>query len=196
MIQKRPSVKAKKPSKSRKRSREKKLRAGEKRTVKFALEGTVTAAEFTEILGLTDQTLRNYAAEGMPKASRGRYPLRDAMRWIMDRNAKREAAPAAGPTRADLERDLMALKLKKAQGEVFDRKEVMDALLGSYTRLGNAHEDLATRIGRELNLPGEDVKMIRDMTDEMRVRFVQDCGEFIEVTEPGIAADERAGKAA
>lgn len=176
-----------KPRKKRKKTAgkagAKKLRDGERATVKAALIGTVTATELAEILGVTDQTLRNLAAQGMPKASRGRYPLRDAARWYLDTLRKRQENPNAGPTRTDIARDLDLLKLKKAQGEVFDRRDVFDTMLGAYTRLANALELLATRLGRELNLTGDDVKMVRDLIDEMRANFVRDMGEFIEVVE-------------
>ena len=83
------------------------------------------------------------------------------------------------------EAEILAEKLKRIRGEVFDRREVFDTLMGANVRLGNALELLATRIGRELNLTGEDVKMVRDLTDEMRANYVRDCGEFIEVVEDG-----------
>ena len=106
--------------------------------------------------------------------------------------------PNDGPTRSDIARDLDALKLKKALGEVWDRQAVLDTWDGAYTRLGVALEQLSTKIGRELNLPGEDVKMVREMTDDMRKQFVEDCGEFATVPEaqPATAKDERAIKTA
>jgi hypothetical protein len=174
---------AKKPRKTGKKSRGKKRREGERATVKSALIGTVTAAELSEILGLTDERLRQLAKEGMPKASRGRYPLRDAVRFYADSLRKRRETGDDGPSKTDMERDLLAIKLKKAQGEVFDRGEVFDTLRAAYERLGGSLETLATRIGRELNLAGEDVKMVRELVDEMRARYVQDCGEFIDVVE-------------
>lgn len=147
--------------------------------VRNALTGVVKAAEFSELVGLTDERLRQLAAEGMPKASRGKYPLRDALRFMFDKLRSRHwDRDCAGPTRADLEREILALKLKRAKGEVFDRKEVLDTWEAGYVRLGAAHENLATRIGRELNLTGDDVKIIRDMTDEMRHAFVEDCQLF------------------
>lgn len=188
MIQKRTMTKAKSTGKKRRKTGPKKLREGERATVARALVGTVTAAELSEIVGLQDQRLRELAALGMPKASRGRYPLRDAVRFYVDTLRKRQEKPDEGPTRADISRDLDLLKLKKAQGEVFDRREVFDTMLGAYERLGVAHEQIATRIGRELNLTGEDVKMVRDMIDEMRAKFVTDSGEFIEVVEDPPAA--------
>lgn len=167
----------------------KKLAPGERATVARALVGTVTAAELTELWGVTDQTLRNFAAQGMPKASRGRYPLRDACRWYLDTLRKRDAGrELAGPTKADVDRDMALLKLKRAQGEVFDRREVMETATGAHLRLGNDLEQLATRIGREMNMTGADVKMIRDMVDEMRARYASDMAEFIDVVEQPDAA--------
>lgn len=173
----------KKPRKTAKKRRKKNLREGERATVKSALTGTVTATELSEIMGLTDERLRQLAKEGMPKASRGRYPLRDANRWYLEKLRKPEKSADDGPTKTDLERDLLVLKVRRAQGEVFDRAEVFGTLRAAYERLGGSLESLATRIGRELNLPGEDVKMIRELVDEMRRRFVLDSGEFIEVVE-------------
>jgi hypothetical protein len=144
----------------------------------------VSTAVLSDVLGLTDQRLAQLAAEGMPKSARGTFPLRDSVRWYVEYlRGLQEKAATSGPTRADIARDLDLLKLKKAQGEVFDRREVQDTLRGTAMRLGNTLELLATKIGRELNLTGDDVKMVRDLTDEARTNFVRDCGEFIEVVE-------------
>lgn len=117
------------------------------------------------------------------------------MQWYVaywrDRAMGRTGSVARN-SKQETEAEILALKLKRLQGEVWDRREVMDTWIGANARLGVALEQLATKIGRELNLPGEDVKMIRDMTDEMRMRYVQDCAQFVEVVEP----DADAGKAA
>lgn len=150
-----------------------------------------------EMLGLTDQRISQLVAIGLPRAGRGMYPTKDAVRWYVEFLRKGGEKPAAdGPTRSDIARDLDALKLKKALAEVFDAQEVLDTTRGAYTRLGAEHENLATRIGRELNLTGDDVKMVRDMVDEMRARFVDDMGEFIDVIEPPKAEDGSSGAAA
>lgn len=155
----------------------------------------VSVLVLADFLGLTEQRLGQLVKEGMPKSKRGSWPLRDAVRWYVEYQRKNQAAVVrSGPTRADLDRDLVMLKLKKAQGEVFDRREVLDVMASGAARLGNELEALATRIGRELNLPGEDVKIVRDMVDEARTKYVRDCGEFIEVTE--LVENEREGQAA
>lgn len=163
-----------------------KAKKGPKR--KGAISG-VSTGFLAEMLGVTIQRISQLVALGMPKAGRGMYPTKDAVRWYVEFLRKGgEKATADGPTRADISRDLDLIKLAQARGEVFDRQEVFDTMLGAYSRLGVAHEQLATRIGRELNLTGDDVKMLRDMVDEMRAKFVQDCGEFIDVVEPAQAA--------
>lgn len=185
---------AKKPRKTARNSRAKPRRAGERAVVKGALDGTVTAAELSEIFGLTDERLRQLAAEGMPKGSRGRYPLRDASRWYLEKlRGKVQARDDGGPTRQDIDRDLAALKLKAARGEVFDREEVVGKMTASFTVLSSALETLATRLGRELNLTGDDVKMIRDLVDEMRKDFVSRMATFLEVV---TAPDDQQQRAA
>jgi hypothetical protein len=150
----------------------------------------VSTGYLAEMLGVTIQRISQLVALGMPRAGRGMYPTRDAVRWYVEFLRKGGEKPnQAGPSRQDIARDLEALKLKKALGEVFDRQDVLDTTRGAYVRLGAEHEALATRIGRELNLPGDDVKMIMGMTDEMRARFVEDMGEFIDVVEPPAKAD-------
>lgn len=121
------------------------------------------------------------------------FPTRDAVRWYVEFLRKGgEKTQPDGPSRADIGRDLDLLKLKKAQGEVFDRQEVIDTMNGAYDRLGAAHEQLATRISRELNLSTDDAKMVREMTDEMRRVFVKDMRQFIEVVEPNVIDSDTA----
>jgi hypothetical protein len=144
----------------------------------------VPAAVLADLFDLTPRRLGQLAQMGMPKDGRGTYPLRDALRWYVEfLRGRQESQVASGPTRAEIERDIALLKLKKAQGQVFDRAEVVDTMTGAYVRLGNELELLATRVGRELNLPGDDVTMIRDMVDEMRIKFVHDSAEYVEVVE-------------
>lgn len=159
----------------------------------------VSTAFLADMFGVTIQRISQLVAEGMPRAGRGMYPTRDCVRWYVEYlRGRQEERAKEGPTRTDIARDLDALKLKKALGEVFDRQEVFDTWTGAYARLGVALEMIPTKIGRELNLSGEDVKMIRDMIDEARARFVEDSGEFAQVPEaqPATAKDERARKTA
>jgi hypothetical protein len=150
----------------------------------------VSTAYLADMLGLSEMRISELTKEGMPKSGRSRFPTRDAVRWYVEYlRGRQQQREEAGPTRGDVQRDLDVLKLKKALAEVFDAQEVLDTTRGAYTRLGAEHEARATRIGRELNLPGEDVKMIRDMTDEMRARFVKDMKTFIDVVEPPKAED-------
>lgn len=146
----------------------------------------VSTSVLADILGLSEARLGQLVDIGMPKAGRGLFPMRDATRWYVEFLRKGGEKPAAtGPTLADAQRDLALLKVKKAQGEVFDRQEVVGTMNAAYERLGASHEQLATKISRELNLSTDDAKMVRDMVDEMRRKFVNDCAEFIEVVEDG-----------
>lgn len=140
----------------------------------------VSTLYLADMLGLSEVRISQLVEMGMPKAGRGMFPTRDAVRWYVEFLRKGGEKQTDGPTRADIGRDLDALKLKKLQGEVFDRREVVDTMNGAYERLGAAHELLTTRIGRELNLGTDDAKAVREMIDETRRAFVEDMGEFID----------------
>jgi hypothetical protein len=106
----------------------------------------VSTGFLADMLGLSDVRLSQLVEIGMPKAGRGMFPTRDAVRWYVEFLRKGGERPQQeGPTRADIGRDLDALKLKKALGEVFDREEVIGKSTAAYSVLAAQLETLATR---------------------------------------------------
>jgi hypothetical protein len=99
--------------------------------------------------------------------------------------ANKERPESDGPTRADIDKQLAQIKLKQAMGGLIDRQEVLDTLTAASGRLAKGLEGLASGIGREFNMAGDDVKLIQQRVDEMRRVFIAETQEFQDVVEDG-----------
>ncbi len=121
----------------------------------------------------------------MPRVGRGLYPMAGCVQWYI-RYWQLRAQGRSDPTRQegqDLKNQVLKAKLQKEVGEFIQRKEVLQVWTATFIRLGKSLESLAASLGRELSLPTDTIRAIRERTDEFRENFARDSAEYIDVVE-------------
>jgi phage terminase Nu1 subunit (DNA packaging protein) len=143
-----------------------------------------SAPVIAAILGITDVRLRQLVKEGMPKSSRGRFPLTGCVQWYVaywrdralgrkdDDNRNRKTAAEA---------KLLEAKVQQHTGHLIERAQVLSVWTGAVMRLAKAFETLPNNLAREFNWPPEAVRALRQALDDFRRAFVHESAEFVDV---------------
>jgi len=146
-----------------------------------------------EILGITDERLRQLVKEGMPKVGRGRFPLKSCVQWYVaywrdralgrkdDGNRTRKSAAEA---------TLLEAKVRLQTGHLVERADALAVWTGAVSRLAKSFETLPNNLAREFNWPPEAVRAMREALDDYRRTFVRDCAEFVDVVDGDEERDE------
>lgn len=125
----------------------------------------------------------------MPKAGRGLYPLKGAVQWYIkyweDRARLREGDESRKRIRS-AQASLAEAKVMEQTGHLITRSEVVMVMGGAFSRLGKALDRLPSTLSRDLNLPPDHVRVIRERIDQMRRDFVRDSAEFVDVIDPAV----------
>jgi hypothetical protein len=119
----------------------------------------VSRAVFAENCGCTEQTLRRWIADGMPALNGGRIRVREAHRWVVERQAERIAALAAG--QGGRAKVLLAKKSRRAE-----LVEIIDHTIGGLRRINNAGPPWDPETAQALLRASLD-----DLVDEMLMRI-------------------------
>lgn len=153
-----------------------------------SLPDIVTAGELANMLGLSTRRLGQLVELGLPKEGRGRYPLKGAMRWYFSYLRRHhDVHDEIKPTRAEITRQLAAIKLKTARNQVYDRQEVLHVTRDSYLLLVKYIEICISRINERLNCDDNTVEVIRGMFDEILHNFVCGLGPYTDRTHTPLA---------
>lgn len=190
-----PKKKTKKKAPAKTKKKASKQKPGTNGELPLDGEGTsqdlqYPAKAIAEMLGITDRHLRRLASEGVvPKATRGRYPLKGCVRGYIEHLQKVQASAEKRTqehTRLNAVRaDTYELDLQKKRGELYDRETVDEALFQVMTLFIAMLDGSASRISGKL---GGGATLRNKLVDEfrnIREQLATGLREFSELVETG-----------
>lgn len=111
----------------------------------------VGAAELAEALSLTPRRIQQLAAEGMPKASRGKYDVAACVKWYIEYREQRAREDAKPTSIDDAKLRLAVAQAETAELDLAERRGELVSVATYEDRLGRILTLLRSRL---LALPG------------------------------------------
>lgn len=141
--------------------------------------------EIAEVLGVTARTIRDWAAEGLPRLDDQSYPAADCVAWLVARNraADGDLNPEQERARKDKEAaDKLAMDNAVRRGELLDGNLLGEDLARWLTAFRQAMLRAPTKLAPLVN--PEKPTFARDLIAEEHSRILAELAEHFSGTAP------------
>ena len=128
-----------------------------------------------ELFNVTERTIQNYVALGLPKTERGEYPLLDCLLWLIKKQQdniadleKENPLTVSRKKAIDLNNEKKELELQKQRGNLLDAELVELSFATIMKMLIRNNKSIGPRLNKKLNGDATSLAIINAELDDFQ----------------------------